>query len=151
MCLTPSHKHPKIAKEDIIVYKVLSPKSRLLELNRHVGHWDQILVSDDHEWYSPFRKTPFDITTMATTKLGKAYTDGYTLAVDEGIHSFGSLPQALHMVEENRMLYRVDCPHAVFKAVIPAGSKFFKGFFDYQGHHRVSYASNQLIIQEKLN
>ena len=109
MCLTVrKNAHFKIAKKDIVVYKVIEKV--------------------------PFGlRTPFQLSPIA---IGETYREsGINVTfreVNTGLHSFCRLRSAKKLCEkmilQNKSLWHVDkCEYMVVKCIIPKGSMYIKG------------------------
>ena len=123
MCLTNlTTKKAKTAKEDIPCFKVL-----------------------DNYLFSPYQNLRYCIgNKMSTKDTIRPNEDG---AVNRGLHSFMELGDA-----QTELSIWVMKEVVVYKAVIPKGAKYFEGVSNmFDGlYFRKSYASNELIVLEKL-
>ena len=125
MCLSVRETipHSKIAKHHILVWKILEKKSG--------------------RWVAPYQRTPYAFGVEYTSKLQytsipEDWNTGSCGTVSDGRHAFTDETSAKH-----RMLSWGD-DHAVFPAVVPAGSKFY---FDPV---RREIAANTLIVFNTL-
>lgn len=117
MCLYTRQVFPRRAKEDIIVYKVLSVSWLLKELR------------------TPFRKEPVTSEILITEKgkpMKKICWRNIFLkgpdVVEEGIHSYSDYK------------YAACTPNTVFEAKIPKGALYYKDAYDPE------YCSTKLIL-----
>lgn len=129
MCLYTKQTEPEIAEEDIICYKFYRK-------------YNETLVSPYQKVAAP------EIGIITNTELGKSYRPNDNGSyihnflgfkrVDKGFHSFKTLEEIKHVVENN--LYLV-----IFKCIIPRGSSYYKGIFDDRYE---SYCSNSIKLIE---
>lgn len=110
---------PRIADEDIIVYKVVSPFTE----NTFVTLFRQALVE--------LRQT-YDSTLSCPIPL----SDGL-YGITEGLHSFRRKENAFAYTKKLSFL---SIKLIILECVIPKGSKYYKGMFSKYS----CYASNQL-------
>lgn len=145
MCLIiESNQRVKIAKKDIICYKVvLEESSEIL-----VSPYQQRMVHIGEKMFSgmSFR------TTIQKRKLVKM--------VEQGFHSFVHLKDA--KVEREDFIFAGGYDVHIYKCVIPEGAKYYKGIFlSLPTFHRASspeiiaieaesYASTQIIYKERI-
>lgn len=88
----------KVAKEDIVVYKLLTRRLNL----------------------SPFQKMEYKANTVYNAKLGRAEVCGDVSKIYEGLHAYvGKCARMLAQME--------NCECKVVKMVIPAGTKYALG------------------------
>lgn len=134
MCLDTRQLEAKVARKDIIVYKVLLDDT--YEFN---GNEIRRLTS-------PFRNAKWKQKVLTKSEMldksESVYTsrpDSKNRRVEVGLHSYGDLSKALSTINRNNKLQ-------VFEAVIPKGTKYFKGTFN----SGVSYCSKELILGKKL-
>jgi len=113
---TDINKYAEIAKEDIIVYKVLRLKSKF---------WPAL------SGLSPFQDFKYIISKTYTSKFilgdySRPYdiydTPEYHLKIENGLHAYVNSSN----VFMNRTLSSSK-PHKVFEMIIPKGSKYFVG------------------------
>lgn len=120
MCLTIKSDYGKhdVAESDIIVYKLV--ESFKNEPNKK-------------GYYTPFRG--FEVT------IGESYSselDVIDNKVGVGLHSFGDLNSCIQLA---RLYAEPSNPQHIVKCVIPVGSKYYKGCFDYFNN---CYASDHI-------
>lgn len=107
MCLTSKWRFPKIAKEDIVCYKVL-------EVN-----------IDNRYFVTPYRKNIVDINKPYEAKEANSLSIFHPYTKTKGyIHTFAFIPTLQNLKE------RFDNP-VVFKCIIPKGTKYHRGNFAY--------------------
>lgn len=113
---TDINKYAEIAKEDIIVYKVLRLKNNI---------WPTL------SGLSPFQDFKYIISKTYTSKFilgdySRPYdiydTPEYHLEIENGLHAYVNSSN----VFMNRTM-QSSKPHKVFKMIIPKGSKYFVG------------------------
>ena len=123
MCLTNlTTKKAKTAKEDIVCYKTLLRGM----------------------------KSPYE---------GYLYTQGNTVRSELHVEDTGEINYGLHSfvskrgAEDEILSWNEYNTPNVYRCIIPQGAKYFEGVCDYNPHSekpRKSYASNELIVLEKL-
>lgn len=99
MCLYPTHKRVKIAKEDIVCYKVLTSIMK-----------------------SPYRDFQYERNKMYSIKLLKIDKNNNDLEINEGYHAYVSYDGAY---SSTAIMFLYDT--FIFKAIIPKGSKYYLG------------------------
>jgi hypothetical protein len=140
MCLRLTTVEPEVAQEDIIVFKMLrfTPKKGLT---------------------APFRYTPYNLGVVIEMDNPERFVSSEKYSayrghvVEEGIHSFSDLGAAYDIAKDRDRLYyrlgykmeRTDREFFVFVAVIPKGTKYFRGKFN----NVESYASERLIVLDR--
>lgn len=131
MCLYASHREPKVAEQDIEVYKVA-------------------IYSDVSKTYhTPYRGYAMDSGDDVTTEIqdeatviGYYQLDWYRhFEVNQGFHTLANLRPAYEEAEMHKLNCRDNNP-TVFHAIIPKGTRYYEG--EYGG--MISYASERLII-----
>lgn len=123
MCLYTSHVKPKVAKEDIICYKIMYYKPRNV-----------------HKAISIYQGFRYKLGTLYKSEL--IYHIYKT--VHEGFHSYKNLKDAIN---KRLLISRYLKEIKIFKCIIPKGSTYYVGI--YSGVH--SFASNKIIITEEIN
>lgn len=125
MCLTiPDNiTRPFIAKRDIKVYKILT-------------------INILNEWHSPFMLKEYIPWETYTSDLEIVRTG----RVEDGLHSIVSLKEAIELANDMRP-YRYGEFIIIVEAIIPKGSRYYKGTFD---KHYSSIASDALYITNKI-
>jgi hypothetical protein len=119
MCLFTKAKHPLIAQEDIVCYKIVH-----LDWHRGGGHF-----------ITPFQHTPIPDDVMSGECPFKATGKKSALRVENGYGSFSGNGLVIDSgyihawVDENVSLTLSDRA-AVYKCIIPAGTKYYKGWFN---------------------
>lgn len=126
MCLYTKQILPKVAKKDIVVYKVL-----------------------DHNMFSPYYGLSYLLNRKITSKLMR-YDHVWNpstqiFIVEEGLHAYTKRRVAY---VKQHYLNKVDgedflTTYSVYKAIIPKGSKYYIGL-------NGDIASDALIIKRKL-
>lgn len=129
----------KEAQSDIVCYKVL--------LKRRF-HSDT--------FFSPFRNFPYKIgnTYTANLPMKPIYRNGSNklfekYMIHQGISGIGRIYEGIHTFvyeddARNPIVY--DNNRIVVKCRIPAGTKYYKGYFSFDA----SYASQSLILDEVI-
>ena len=136
MCLVAKNNHCfRYAKKDIVCYKVL----RVIYQN--VFNHIEFL-----HYVTPFRliTIPDNVINgnVPYVALGKCATlrDLDECLIDRGyVHTFAEYPQA--------WMANHPVGHAVFKCIIPKGTRYAKGIF---ADGFVSYASKKIVFVEKV-
>lgn len=119
MCLIANSNIPYVAEQDIICYKLY------------------ILFND--KYVSPFQKCDMpNINELVTTELQKPGE----LFIEKGFHSFAYLEDAENINEWLESIYHKSC---IAKCIIPKGSRFYAGKFDYAEY---SYCSESIKIEK---
>lgn len=140
MCLHVKEKKTLVAEKDIICYKVLEKE-------------------DNGEFITPFQRTLVSKKALLGEVSFKAhgrvrftptywYTEvserGYIERMDEGcIHTFAKMNVA-------KLYAKVNKGRKVFECIIPAGTKYYEGYFDGWSD-RVSYASKEIIFKKQID
>jgi len=125
MCLTKlTTKKAKVAKEDIVCYKVLNK-----------------------DLTSPYKYFQYELGGCTKSDL-EINND---LSVQYGLHSFKYKKGANEEVEEwvTETTQRGD---TIMQCVIPKGAEYYEGVFEGARMYtdKASYASNELIVTKKL-
>lgn len=139
MCLETGWSKPRVAKEDITVYKALTIERIGLE---------QELVSEGKivKAYA-YALAPQSYTTRKKYVFGKlnvvrngftSYRSGRTTSVNRGFHSFANRQSALNLAGIRTMA--VECK-------IPKGSLYWKGTNNGTSD---GYCSNKLIVVKQI-
>lgn len=139
MCLHVKEKEALVAEKDIICYKVLE------EYNGN--------------FITPYQGTPVSKKALSGKVSFKARgrvmfkaaiwktevaERGYVNTMDKGcIHTFAKMDVAKFYAERNKQCKRV------FECIIPAGTKYYEGYFDGWSD-RVSYASKEIIFKKQI-
>ena len=146
MCLYLKDKKPKVATKDITCYKVL------VEFEE-IGPRGGI----KRKYRTPFQEAPakLGVTLKAygCIKLGKltwakdTMAQGYTHFVAAGlIHTFKTLQGARKAVNDDN--YCFGYQPVIVKCVIPKGTEYFEGVFEYTGIN--SYASSKVEVGKRV-
>lgn len=118
MCLTTTSNHYRIAREDIICYKIY----------KRLGD----------EEFSPYLHVPRpEIGVICKTNLGNPCEIAEYYTIEEGFHSFMSKEDAKRCASLENFVEPV-----IYKCIIPKGSKYYEGFFGL----RPSYCSDTIVI-----
>lgn len=122
---------PRIAEEDIVVYKLLSERNIVPDVVKRMYPYTQ--------YFSPFQDYPY--------ALGVEYTAELTCVLDVILgEKYGTVSTGLHSFEFESAA--VQCRYVVgsviAKARIPKGATYYHGEF---GRHK-SYTSDRLILDE---
>lgn len=123
MCLITKQKKPKIAKEDIIVYKVL--------------------VNYGNRLHSPYQWYLYKLNELVTIdKFGIDYSRINTklFFIYEGLHSYISKELAF---KEQKSWVPIE-NISVYEGIVPKGSEY------YVSKDRTELVSNNLIIKRKI-
>ena len=126
MCLFPLHDRPKVAKKDIVCYKIVQKSS-----------------TKKNEMISMYQKFEYKLNVLYTSDLDIPIIDDNCLVavINKGIHAYEE-KRALN----NELIYiRAFIIDALpIKCIIPKGSLYYKGAND-------EIVSNQMILVEILN
>jgi len=130
MCLklsiNPFRSYRKIAKKDIVCYKVL----------KRFG---------DNSLYAYFQDFSYTPGISYSCLLGR-----YWWRVEEGFHSFVNIDDARDWrCHTNYNSAWREPPVVVVRCVIPKGSEYYTGYWGESKKYK-NYASNQIIIKEML-
>lgn len=132
MCLQTTWKKPKIAEEDIVVYKILEELYSCLQSPFSYYIWNlnklyetEIQFTDDDSCFD-------DIAVDAKEKCIEDIK-----SIGQGFHS------ALTIERLNDVSGQEEFNYAVFKCIIPKGSEYYIGLSDL-------VVSNRIIIKEKI-
>lgn len=132
MCLITPHKEKKIAEEDMIVYKTLSPDKRsvlqsfLYELDKL--YETEIIKSGD---YCPADEYARHMLNGAGYSCAPS---SHLISISEGFHSCRTYDRATKMQ---------DPPERIFSCTIPKGSEYYEDLSDL-------LVSNKIIINEEV-
>jgi len=143
MCLYTTSKKVRIAKEDIICYK--------------------ILVKERKNWifrifHKPTYRAPF--YNYYTYQLKKRYYLFKSLVhvfttypehpymFNEGFHSFVDIQDAKRMLSES--CYRYDKGWTIVQCIIPKGAKYVKGAIDLSENSPAGYVSDEIICVKEV-
>lgn len=121
---------PKIAKEDIVVYKIYhiyKPDSRI----------------DEFKFRSAYSGTEHSIGTQPEVKFGIKEKSSIIfkneIVIEEGYHSYIDIP-----INEDLYYH-----YSIVKCIIPKGAKYFTGGIN-NTYSTDGYVSNSLVIVGKL-
>lgn len=136
MCLYTTSKYPKVADEDIIVYKIV----------QYITGVD----ADDNPVDVPYYKAPFqefvyEMDTVLETKLAiPHFAWGAEYSIGKGFHSFENESAAIKIMNDMKAhrFFDANAVPMVLKCIIPKGASYYKGTF----HQQSSYASNQFKL-----
>ena len=139
MCLYCWRKNPRIAKKDIVCYKVLIH----LGSGAYVTPYTQRhLTYAEKKGKLDFVATGDKITLVNLVGLSRFF---FRYKVSKGyIHTFKNKADAAIEMADWR---RHKNPPYVFKCIIPKGTEYYKGIF---GRTMKSYCSDKIRIIEKV-
>ena len=138
MCAILEHNAKvQIAQDDIEVYKVV---------------WVR-----NNGYYAPYRGTPY-LSEKVTAQLGEPFTRTEGKIIDEGLHSFMRLEDAMRcafafnkaaikpnlIVSENYDVSLLNREYHVVKAIIPKGSHYYEA--GLVPSFKATYVSDQLVM-----
>ena len=132
MCLTLTEKSGiKVAKEDIICYKVMNKLNNIL--------------------LSPYQNMQYKCGIMYVSKNSITVKHIFAIGacVEEGFHSVSNEQEAERLksaLQTFAMLCNVDTQYVVVKCLIPAGTRYAVGFFSERGESFDSLCSEQIKI-----
>jgi hypothetical protein len=140
MCLYCWRKNPKIAKKDIVCYKVLL----------HLGEGAYITPYAERRLTLAEKRGQVDFVANGNKSIAKNLIGldrwYYRYKVNKGyIHTFKNRKDAV----EEMIDWRTTCKKTpyVFKCIIPKGTEYYKGTF---GDVSKSYCSDKIRIIEKV-
>ena len=138
MCAIIEHNNKiQTAQNDIEVYKVVWVK--------------------DNGYYAPYQGTPYQ-SEKVTAQLGKLFTCTAGKGIDEGLHSFMKLVDAMEcafafnkaaiqpnlIVSEDYEVSLFNRNYHVVKAIIPKGSHYYEAVIG--SSYKPTYVSDQLVM-----
>lgn len=138
MCLYLTEKTGiKVAKEDIICYKVMEKRDKTL--------------------ISPYMNMHYDCGTtyMSETPITVKHIFAIGSCVEEGFHSVSNEQEAERLksaLQKYATLLNFDTQYVVVvaKCLIPAGTKYAVGFFSDFGESFDSLCSERIIVLEEI-
>lgn len=136
MCLYLTEKSGiKVAKEDIICYKVMEKRNKTL--------------------ISPYQYMRYECGTMRVSETPITVKHGFVMGpyVEEGFHSVSNEKEAKRLKSDLQTyiwLYNSDAQYVVVKCLIPAGTRYAVGFFSDFGKSFDSLCSEQIIVLEEV-
>jgi len=134
MCLQTTWKKSKIAKKDIVVYKVLRKGTFVIKSPYNNFYWEL-----EKEYFTDIIKTE-DITAYDVESQEKLWE----LKTEKGCDSFISIGPGFHSaLNKNRLSINKHNEECLFKCIIPKGSEYYIGLTDL-------VVSNRIIIKEKI-
>ena len=117
----------------------------------------KIVKKDGDKLIAPFQGTEYPSNKIESEVVVEYEDlDGYTLnKISKGIHSYVSETYATYVL--NTMADYYDCIFILYKAIIPKGSSFYRGYADVFYNHKNEIfvggarviCSNKLIIKTK--
>jgi hypothetical protein len=133
MCLQTIWKEPKIAEEDIVVYKILNIGNdritspyRYFTWNLDTVYETEIKETTDYTCFDDKAKTEYNICSEEVKSIGR------------GFHSALNKKR----LSEDREEWTNE--EVIFKCIIPKGSEYYIGLSDL-------VVSNRIIIKEKVS
>ena len=135
MCLTLTEKTGiKVAKEDIICYKVMEKRDKTL--------------------ISPYMNMHYDCGTTYMSENPIKVKHGLLGAyIEEGFHSVSNEQEAERLksiLQTCATLYYFDTQYVVVKCLIPTGTRYAVGFFSDFGENLNSFCSERIIAVEEV-
>jgi hypothetical protein len=137
MCLYLTEKSGiKVAKEDIICYKVMEK-------------WGEILTS-------PYQNMRYKCGTMRVSETPITVKHIFAIGpcVEEGFHSVSNEQEAERLKSGLQtyatLLNLINYKYVVVKCLIPAGTSYAVGVFNDFGEHFNSICSERIIVLEEV-
>lgn len=136
MCLYLTEKSGiKVAKEDIICYKVMEK-------------WGEILAS-------PYQNMRYKcgIMRVSETPITVKHIFAIGSCIEEGFHSVSNEQEAERLksvLQTYATLYNYDTQYVVIKCLIPTGTRYAVGFFSDFGESFDSLCSERIIALEEV-
>ena len=136
MCLILTEKTGiKVAKEDIICYKVMEKRDKTL--------------------MSPYQRMRYKCGTMYVSETPITVKHIYVIGscIEEGFHSVSNEQEAERLklaLQTYATLYYFDTQYVVVKCLIPAGTRYAVGFFSGAVDHFDSLCSERIIVLEEV-
>lgn len=142
MCLYVNNKKVRVAKKDIVCYK--------------------IVIKERKKWiyrifHKPTYRAPFYFNYIYQLKklndLGKSLyvaisPEELCGVVHEGFHSFVDIQDAKRMLSES--CYRYNKGWTIVQCVIPKGAEYVKGTIDLSENSPASYVSDEIICVKEV-
>ena len=148
MCLTLTDITPRVAEEDITVYKVLFSMVRVRD---HISNMMLKKSLREATYMSPYQYAPYELGKRYESVLGKPnvrYDDEGELIdinLEEGLHTYGNLEDAVSYRNATARHWGT----VVVKCRIPKGAEYYEGLFPSLRQGDVlSYASDTLVLDE---
>jgi hypothetical protein len=149
MCLFVKNNKVKIAKEDIICYKVLkylksshSPTGTVL----CTPFADQIISES-------VLNGDFDFEAVGTPKIEQEYDNEYSIS--EGyIHTCADKDSANTIYLQCAYYHEYYCANKfeIYECIIPKGTRYYEGVYNHEKRiSRASYASEKIRFVKKLD
>lgn len=147
MCMIISRwAKPKIAKKDIVVYKIMGGKDNM----RYVSYYQNFVYMKDKIYTTTIEREthPYKMTAGDLKEKEDYNVDIYMMEMNEklrrknlvmyskGFHSYASLTRISSEIDDDAAI--------IVKCVIPAGALYMKSKSDL-------YISNQIIIKEDVS
>lgn len=135
MCLILTEKAGiKVAKENIICYKVMEKRDKNL--------------------ISPYQSMHYKCGTMRVSETPIKLKHGPLGAyIEKGFHSISNEQEAKRLksaLQTSAMLYYFDAQYVVVKCLIPTGTRYAVGFFSWMGESFNSICSERIIVLEEV-
>jgi len=134
MCLITTYKTPKIAKRDIVCYKVCRDTKA-----------DDILLTPYQFAEMMLGEINIDTKDVFITPSHKSGHFNITSGV---FHSFKKLKDAKTELSDWEKHYETSC--CIVRCIIPKGSEYFEGIFTQCLNDYESYGSKQIKLIEKI-
>lgn len=150
MCLETPQSHPNVAESDIVCYKILETICDDLDSITMRNMVDYFGVKPG-EWFSPFRHFHYKLGEKLVTEFLADEKNSHVVLDDVrmqkimyGFHTYAALEDAERFIFDFHTDHR-STRFQIFKAIIPAGTKYYYGKFD---GNEPSYASEALIVEK---